>query len=73
VTVTDDAQGRGLGRRLFEALSCVARNRGVETFEMSVHWSNSRVHGFLGRLGATPRRRDGEVVEYTLGTAALNV
>jgi GNAT superfamily N-acetyltransferase len=71
VTVTDDAQGRGLGRRLLEVLTYAARRRGIVTYEMSVHWGNARVHSFLERLGAMRRRRDGEIVEYTLDTASL--
>jgi GNAT superfamily N-acetyltransferase len=71
LTVTDDAQGRGLGRQLLEALAVAARQRGVKTFMMSVLWSNSRLHDFLRRAGATRRRIDGEVVEYTIDTALL--
>jgi GNAT superfamily N-acetyltransferase len=70
ITVTDDTQGRGLGRRLLETLMVAARERGIETFEINVHWGNARVHGFLQRLGATRRRREGEVVEYTLATVS---
>jgi GNAT superfamily N-acetyltransferase len=71
LTVTDDAQGRGLGRRLLETLAVAALERGVTTFEMSVLWSNSRLHGFLRRAGAKRRRIDGEVVEYAIETASL--
>jgi GNAT superfamily N-acetyltransferase len=71
ITVTDDAQGRGLGRRLLEMLTYAARRSGIATYEMSVHWGNARVHSFLERLGATRRRRDGEIVEYTIDTALL--
>ena len=71
VAVTDDAQGHGLGRRLIETLAIAARERGVETFEANVLWSNARVHAFLQRRGAVRRRREGEFVEYGIDTAAL--
>src|SRR5262249_33595262 len=71
VTVTDDAQGRGLGRRLVETLAQAARERGIDTFEMRVLGNNRRVHESLRSLHAEFRRRDGEVQEYTVGTAAI--
>jgi ribosomal protein S18 acetylase RimI-like enzyme len=71
LTVTDDTQGRGLGRRLTQALAVAAGERGVETFTMSVLWSNARIQAFLRRLGATRRRTEGEVVEYTIPTASV--
>jgi GNAT superfamily N-acetyltransferase len=69
ITVTDDMQGRGLGRRLLEAVAIAARERGIEAFEMSVYWTNARVHAFLRRMGAVRRSIEGEVVEYLLATA----
>jgi ribosomal protein S18 acetylase RimI-like enzyme len=71
VAVTDDAQGRGLGRRLVQMLAVAARERGIETFEMSVLWSNMRVRNYLRRLQAEHLRRDGDVLEYSLPTAAV--
>jgi ribosomal protein S18 acetylase RimI-like enzyme len=71
VTVADDSQGRGLGRRLIETLAVAARERGIETFEMSVLASNRRVRGFLRRIDAECRGRDGDVLEYRLPVAAL--
>ncbi len=71
VTVTDEAQGRGLGRRLVETLAVAARERGVQTFAMNVLWSSARVHRILRRLGAVRRRMDGEVVEYCIATSTL--
>jgi GNAT superfamily N-acetyltransferase len=71
VTVIDDAQGRGLGRRLVATLAAAALERDVDTFEMSVLGRNWRVREFLRRRHAEFRRRDGEVLEYTLGTAAI--
>jgi GNAT superfamily N-acetyltransferase len=71
VTVTDDTQGRGLGRRLVETLAVAARERGIETFEMTVLGSNWRIRDFLHRLHAEHRRRDGEVLEFSVGTAAI--
>lgn len=71
VTVTDDAQGHGLGRCLIETLAMAARERGVATFEANVLSSNARVHAFLHRHGALRRRREGEFVEYAIPTASL--
>ena len=71
VTVTDDAQGCGLGRRLLEILSVAARERGIDTFEASVLYGNLRVHALLQRFGAVNRRRDGEVQEYAVDAAAF--
>jgi GNAT superfamily N-acetyltransferase len=71
ITVLDDSQGRGLGRRLVETLALAARERGIETFEMSVLESNSLVRSFLRRLHAEYRGRDGEVLEYGVPTAAI--
>jgi GNAT superfamily N-acetyltransferase len=71
VTVTDDTQGRGLGRLLVATLAAAAHERGVDTFEMSVLGRNWRVREFLRRRHAEFRCRDGEVLEYALGTAAI--
>jgi GNAT superfamily N-acetyltransferase len=71
VTVTDEAQGHGLGRSLVEILAVAARERGVETFSMKVLWSSGRVHRILRHLGAVRRRMDGEVVEYSIATSSL--
>jgi GNAT superfamily N-acetyltransferase len=71
VTVTDDTQGQGLGRRLVEMLAVAARERGIETFEASVLGSNSRVREFLRRTDAEYRRRNGDVQEYIVATAAI--
>jgi GNAT superfamily N-acetyltransferase len=71
VVVTDDTQGQGLGRRLIETLAAAARERGIETFEMSVLGRNWRVREFLRRRHAEYLRRDGEVLEYSLGTAVV--
>jgi GNAT superfamily N-acetyltransferase len=71
VTVADDAQGRGLGRRLVGTLAAGARERGVETFQMSVLGSNWRVRELLRRIHADYRRGDGQVHEYSVGTEVL--
>ena len=71
VTVTDDMQGRGLGTRLVETLAVAAHERGIETFEMLVLGTNWRISHILRRIHAEYRRRDGEVREYTVPTAAL--
>ncbi len=71
ITVVDEAQGRGLGLRLLQTLAAVARDRGVETFLMNILWGNARAQGVLRRMGAQRTRIDGEVIEYTIPTAAL--
>lgn len=71
ITVSDDAQGRGLGHRLALILAAAAQERGVETFEMSVLWTNTRAHLLLQRLGAERIGRDGEVVDYRISTSKL--
>jgi GNAT superfamily N-acetyltransferase len=71
VTVTDDAQGCGLGRGLLEILAVAAREGGIDTFEASVLYGNLRVHALLKRFGAVHRRRDGEVQEYAVDAAAF--
>jgi ribosomal protein S18 acetylase RimI-like enzyme len=71
VTVADDTQGRGLGRRLVATLAVAAQERGIEKFQMSVLGSNWRAHELLRRIHAEYGRRDGTVQEYSVGTAAL--
>lgn len=71
ITVTDDAQGLGLGRALLRALARAARERSVETFEMSVLSRNARVRRLLHRAGARRRGGDWEVSEYLLETSAF--
>jgi GNAT superfamily N-acetyltransferase len=71
VTVTDDAQGYGLGHCLLETLAVAARERGVQIFQASVLYGNLRVHALLQRFGAVHRRRDGEVQEYTVEAVAF--
>jgi GNAT superfamily N-acetyltransferase len=71
VTVSDETQGRGLGRRLVETLAAAARERGIDTFEMSVLGCNWRVREYLRRRNAEFRGRDGEVLEYCLGTGSV--
>jgi ribosomal protein S18 acetylase RimI-like enzyme len=71
VTVADDTQGRGLGRRLLATLAVAAQERGIETFQMSVLGSNWRAHELLRRIHAEYRRRDGTVQEYSVGTATI--
>jgi acetyltransferase len=71
VTVADEVQGRGLGRRLVRTLALGARERGIDTFQMSVLGSNWRARELLRRIHAEYRRRDGTVQEYSVGTAAI--
>lgn len=71
ITVADELQGQGLGRRLTWILAVAARERGVETFEMSVLSTNMRVHALLHRLGAERCRADRDVVEYEISTSKV--
>jgi ribosomal protein S18 acetylase RimI-like enzyme len=71
ITVTDDAQHHGLGRRLARTLAVAARERGIETFLMSVLDSNADVRRWLRRVGAEARGRDGTVVEYRIPVSRI--
>jgi ribosomal protein S18 acetylase RimI-like enzyme len=71
IVVTDDTQGLGLGDELTRALAAAAHERGIETFTMSVLWSNTRVRSMLRRLGAQSRRSAGESIDYAIPTSTL--
>ena len=58
VAVTDDAAGRGIGTRLLEALTLVAREHGVDEFHLLVKNSNRPMAELIERLGATTGRDD---------------
>jgi RimJ/RimL family protein N-acetyltransferase len=52
VTVADEWQGRGLGRRLLRALAAAARAAGVERFTLDVHAENRVALRFFASFGA---------------------
>ncbi len=58
-----DAQGAGLGRRLFHAAAEILRGRGVARLGLWVLAANARARGFYAHLGGTPRRRQRSVEE----------
>ncbi|HEY0636287.1 MAG TPA: GNAT family N-acetyltransferase [Pseudonocardiaceae bacterium] len=69
VTVADEWHGRGLGRRLLEALARHAVRIGITTFTASVSPSNRVVHRLLGSVGAVTGRDGGFVVRLTAAPA----
>ncbi|MDP3274874.1 MAG: GNAT family N-acetyltransferase [Deltaproteobacteria bacterium] len=52
ITVTDDAQRKGLGRALLSTLALAARERGITHFRMDVLASNEAMLTMAQRLGA---------------------
>jgi acetyltransferase len=71
IVVTDDMQGAGLGEALTKSLAAAALERGIETFTMSVLYSNMRVRSMLQRAGAHAHGSVGDNIEYGMPTAAL--
>ena len=51
--VLPEHRGRGIGRRLLEALAAIARERGYGRFEWAVLDWNAPAIGFYERMGAT--------------------
>ena len=51
--VLPEHRGRGIGRRLLEALAAIARERGCGRFEWAVLDWNAPAIGFYERMGAT--------------------
>lgn len=47
IMVTDDAQGKGLGRQLLSRLAAAAQERGIDRFTCQVHRSNEPMLAFL--------------------------
>jgi GNAT superfamily N-acetyltransferase len=56
-----EAQGAGLGRRLFHAAARIQRARGTARLGLWVLATNVRARGFYGHLGGVPRRRQRSV------------
>jgi GNAT superfamily N-acetyltransferase len=66
VVVADDAQGRGVGRLLSEAVASLAIQRGATHLKAEMLDANSRMLHLMQRLGSTVRSvEDGTTVAYT--------
>jgi GNAT superfamily N-acetyltransferase len=66
VVVDDDAQGRGLGKVLSEAVASVALQRGATRLKAEMFDGNAPMLRLLERLGRTVRTvEDGRAVAYT--------
>jgi GNAT superfamily N-acetyltransferase len=72
VTVIDRARGRGVARRLLEALAPLARERGIATFTMHVLAGNARVRALAKSLGAVASGFEAGVISFALPVAALD-
>lgn len=66
LTVVDDAQGKGLGRFLLDALVRAARERGVERFELRVLADNEAMQRLVRTLGPCEPVRDGETLCFSV-------
>lgn len=63
VVVSDDAQRKGLGRRLLVHLARAAMERGIDTFRCEVLEENTGVRGLLATLAPTVLVRDAEPLD----------
>lgn len=68
LSVEDAYQGRGLGRRLFDAGLSVAADLGIETADFFFDSENVRIRSLVKRAGAKMRSLGGGEV-----TAAINI
>lgn len=66
IVVADDWQGRGVGRRLLDALADRAREEGIRHFDAPVLAANREAIAVLERLGTTHRRTRGREVELDI-------
>lgn len=73
LTVTDRAQGRGIGRRLLSDLAKAASAVGIETFTMTVISSNAPARRLLSRVGAIGRGSASDVMSFHLPLSALRL
>lgn len=74
VAVVDDAQGKGLGRMLFERLVVAARERGVREFHLEILAENDAMLGLLRSLfPEVVTRPDSDVVEVSCPLPAPRV
>jgi GNAT superfamily N-acetyltransferase len=63
ITVTDDAQRRGIGKLLAMTLARAAQERGIDRFRGEIHADNAAVRQLLEDVGATiVRDVDGNLV-----------
>ena len=66
--IADALQGRGIGTRMLEQLSEIARRRGIRTFDASVLAGNRRMLDVFTDCGfSVTTRQAGGVVEVTIG------
>jgi acetyl coenzyme A synthetase (ADP forming)-like protein len=66
--IADALQGRGIGTRMLEQLSEIARRRGIRTFDASVLAGNRRMLDVFTDCGfSVTTRQGGGVVEVTIG------
>ena len=66
--IADALQGRGIGTRMLEQLSEIARRRGIRSFEASVLADNRRMLDVFTDCGfPVTTRVDGGVVQVTIG------
>jgi acetyltransferase len=75
LVVTDDAQRRGVGRRLIRALLRDMHDAGMREMEMVVEPDNRAVVGLIGRAwpDARPRSEDGLLTFVTATTSRAEV
>lgn len=71
IVVSDEMQGLGLGDQLIKTLAAGALERGVETFTLSVLYSNMRMRNILKRAGAHAHGSVGDNIEYAIPTVSL--
>lgn len=71
VTVADRAHGRGVARILVGALAALARERGIEIFQMFVLPDNAKAHRMARALGTLSERHQGDVIAYELSVDAV--
>ncbi len=72
ITVADEAQGRGVGRRVLVELAEEARSRGIETFTASVLSANTRARKLLAGLGAVAVGSASGVISFQLAVTELS-
>jgi len=64
VTVSGSHRGRGVARRMVEALDVLGAERGVEVFEVLIHPSNRSAARLFRSMGFTMALEDGSVVGH---------
>jgi GNAT superfamily N-acetyltransferase len=66
LTVTDEAQGRGIGRLLLHAIAEAARERNIRTIRAEVLISNAPMRRLLDDLGAVVQSDDGTTLVFDM-------